>query len=95
MPLKDVATLQYGTSPIQITRSGQSRTVTVTGDAIGRPLNMVMEDVRKVVDSFPFPEGISVEYGGEYSQMTESFADLGRGHAAWYSSGLYDPGIPI
>ncbi|HHV93430.1 MAG TPA: efflux RND transporter permease subunit [Firmicutes bacterium] len=78
VPLKDVATLQYGTSPIQITRSGQSRTVTVTGDAIGRPLNMVMEDVRKVVDSFPFPEGISVEYGGEYSQMTESFADLGQ-----------------
>ena len=78
VPLKDVAALQYGTSPIQITRSGQSRTVSITGDVVDRPLNVVMEDVQKVVDNFPLPEGIIVEYGGEYSQMTESFGDLGQ-----------------
>jgi HAE1 family hydrophobic/amphiphilic exporter-1 len=77
VPLKDVATLQYGTSPIQITRSGQSRTVSISGDVINRPLNLVMEDVHQVVKSFPLPEGIVVDYGGEYTQMTESFEELG------------------
>ncbi|NLA58087.1 MAG: efflux RND transporter permease subunit [Firmicutes bacterium] len=78
VPLKDVATLQYSTSPIQITRSGQSRTVSITGDVVNRPLNVVMEDVRKVIDDFPLPEGTLVEFGGEYSQMTESFGELGQ-----------------
>ena len=77
IPLQDVATLKYGQSPIQITRSGQSRIVSVTGDIAGRPLNLVMEDVRQLVDNFPLPEGLMVNYAGQDQQMQESFTQLG------------------
>ena len=78
IPLQDVATLKYGQSPIQITRSGQSRIVTISGDVSGRPLNLVIEDIRRLVDEFPLPDGMMVTYAGQEQLMQESFMELGQ-----------------
>ncbi|NMB47101.1 MAG: efflux RND transporter permease subunit [Firmicutes bacterium] len=78
IPLQDLATLKYGQSPIQITRSGQSRIVTISGDIAGRPLNLVMEDIRQLVDGFTLPEGMAVTYAGQDQLMQESFIELGQ-----------------
>lgn len=77
IPLQDVANLRYGQSPVQISRSGQSRTVTISGDIAGRALNLVMEDIRQLVDRFPLPEGMMISYGGQDQLMQESFTELG------------------
>ena len=77
IPLQDVATLKYAQSPIQISRSGQSRIVTISGDVAGRPLNLVIEDIRQLVDDFRLPEGMMVTYAGQDQLMQESFTELG------------------
>ena len=78
VPLQDLATLQYGEAPIQIYRSGQSRVVTISGDIAERPLNLVMNDIRNLVDGFSLPEGMQVTYTGQDQQMQESFVELGQ-----------------
>ena len=78
VPLQDMAILQYGESPIQIVRSDQSRIVTITGDIAGRPLNLVMNDIRELVDEFHLPEGMLVSYAGQDQLMQESFIELGQ-----------------
>ena len=78
VPLQDVASLGYGESPVQIVRSDQSRTATITGDIAGRPLNLVMSDIRDLLDEFHLPEGMSITYAGQDQLMTESFMELGQ-----------------
>lgn len=77
VPLRDIATLHYGQSPVEINREGQSRLVAVTGEVAGRDLRSVVADIRQAISEFPLPEGITVDYGGQNEQMMESFGQLG------------------
>jgi HAE1 family hydrophobic/amphiphilic exporter-1 len=76
--LDQVADVETGSGPIQITRDNQARRVSVTGNISGRDLGSVVKDVQKRMEGLDrqLPPGYFVEIGGSYSQMTEAFGTL-------------------
>ena len=76
VPLRDVAELETVKGPTQIVRENQSRWVSVTGDISGRTLNVVMQDIQKVLSDMTIPTGVQLEFGGENKEMIEAFKDL-------------------
>ncbi len=75
--LKDVATLTRGTGPDSIQREASQREATITASLSGRDLSSAIADVKEAIKQVPLPEGYSVEYSGEYSEMGEAFSGLG------------------
>jgi HAE1 family hydrophobic/amphiphilic exporter-1 len=73
-----VATIEKGEGPIQITRENQARRVTVTANIAGRDLGSVVRDIRGRLDPIEkqLPPGYFLEYGGSYEQMSDAFKTL-------------------
>jgi HAE1 family hydrophobic/amphiphilic exporter-1 len=76
--LGQVADIERGEGPIQITHENQSRQVTVTGNIVGRDLGSVVKDVKARIEGVDktLPPGYFLEFGGSYQQMNEAFAIL-------------------
>lgn len=77
VPLVDVARVEQGESPVEITRDSQARVVRVNAHLFERDLGSAMAEVRRLVAGEVLPRGTSVDYGGEDEQMREAFSDLG------------------
>ncbi|MFZ7101488.1 MAG: efflux RND transporter permease subunit [Peptococcaceae bacterium] len=77
IPLEEIAEIRYETGPSTITRTDQSREVTITGDLSGRDLNSVMQDITGEIAAINMPVGYEVEVGGSNQDMLESFQSLG------------------
>jgi len=75
--LAEVAELVRTIGPNTIEREDQVRVVSVTAQLAGRDLGSVMADIRQRLSSIALPAGYQIEYGGQSSEMRESFADLG------------------
>ncbi|WP_134699245.1 efflux RND transporter permease subunit [Ammoniphilus sp. YIM 78166] len=75
--LSSVATITREDVPQTITRSNQTRQVSITGDVAGRDLGSVSRDIQARLDKLQLPEGYQVEFGGQNQQMTDSFKQLG------------------
>jgi HAE1 family hydrophobic/amphiphilic exporter-1 len=73
--LDQVAYIEEGTGPIQITRENQSRRVSVTANIAGRDLGSVIRDVRKKMGNMEklLPPGYFIEFGGSYEEMKKAF----------------------
>ena len=76
VPVGELATMEYDNSPSVINRDNQQRTVTLSLDIDGRDLGSVSQDVLKVMNSYPFPDGYSYDTGGQQEQMMEAFGSL-------------------
>lgn len=76
VPVGQIATMKYDNSPSVINRENQQRTVTLSVDVDGRDLGSVSQDVLKLANSYPFPEGYSYDTGGQQEQMMEAFGSL-------------------
>ena len=77
VPLSLVAEVNTVLAPQAIKRLNQSRTVTITGSADETVSTAQMSAaVQQVLDTFPLPEGIFYESGGEMQEMIETFARL-------------------
>ncbi len=77
VPLGQLATVEYGSSPAQIERINQVRTVSVTSQISGRDLQSVTNDIQQELDQFPMPPGYSYNLTGEQEDMAEAFSSLG------------------
>jgi len=73
-----VATVEKGEGPIQITRENQARRVTVTANIAGRDLGSVVRDIQPRIAAIEkqMPPGYFLEFGGSFEQMTEAFRIL-------------------
>ncbi len=73
-----VATVDKGEGPIQITRENQARRVTVTANIAGRDLGSVVRDIRSRLGPIEnqLPAGYFLEFGGSYEQMADAFKAL-------------------
>jgi HAE1 family hydrophobic/amphiphilic exporter-1 len=76
--LDQLAAIDRGTGPIQITHENQSRRVSVTGNIVGRDLGGVVRDIKaRLADLEPtLPPGYFIEIGGSFEQMSEAFMIL-------------------
>jgi HAE1 family hydrophobic/amphiphilic exporter-1 len=76
IPLSMVADVDVVMAPQSITRQNQSRTITISGgsrsdDAVG-----IAHSVNDLVETYPIPEGITIEVAGENTEMMSSFRSL-------------------
>jgi HAE1 family hydrophobic/amphiphilic exporter-1 len=76
--LGQIATIGYGTGPVQIQRVDRNRTMTITGTAAGRPIGDVAKDVTAAVKQIELPAGYSYQLRGGVQQLNNAFATLGQ-----------------
>jgi HAE1 family hydrophobic/amphiphilic exporter-1 len=77
VPLSDVAVVERGESPAEITRSNRRRTITLTAAPDGRDLGGLVTEFQRLADSEPLPPDISYALEGQAKMMQESNANLG------------------
>ncbi|MCK4352191.1 efflux RND transporter permease subunit, partial [candidate division WOR-3 bacterium] len=77
--LKQVAEIVLTEGPVRIEREEQNRKVSVTANIERRDLGSVVKDIAKKIESIKktLPSGYSIEFGGEYKEMKETFITLG------------------
>lgn len=73
--LDQVAEIESGEGPIQITRDNQARRVSVMANIVGRDLGSVVGEIKKRLGPMErrLPPGYFIEYAGAYEQMQEAF----------------------
>jgi hydrophobic/amphiphilic exporter-1 (mainly G- bacteria), HAE1 family len=76
--LGQVATVKYGTGPVEIERVDRNRTVQLSGSATGRPLGEVARDLKVVLDGQTYPAGYQVRMRGSVDQLNTALAALGQ-----------------
>src|SRR5205823_12889236 len=76
--LGQIATIGYGTGPVQIQRVDRNRTMTITGTAAGRPIGNVAKDVMADMKAISLPAGYSYQIRGGVQQLNNAFATLGQ-----------------
>ena len=76
--LGQIATIGYGTGPVQIQRVDRNRTMTITGTASGRAIGDVAKDVTTAMKAIALPAGYSYQLRGGVQQLNNAFATLGQ-----------------
>ncbi len=77
VPLSAVADVVVEQAAQTITRSNQTRRVTVTGSTLSGDTTAITKQINAILDAYPMPQGYSAQTSGGYEDMMESFADLG------------------
>jgi len=76
VPLSSVAEVTVERAPQSISRSNQSRQVTVTGNTISGDTTAITQQVNEILAGYAMPEGYTAAITGSYTDMMESFGDL-------------------
>ena len=76
--LGQIATIGYGSGPVQIQRVDRNRTMTITGTAAGRPIGDVAKDVTAAMNQISLPAGYGYQLRGGVQQLNNAFATLGQ-----------------
>ncbi len=71
--LGQVADIEAAVGPNQINRRNLNREVSINANVAGRSAGEVSADIRRVLDSTPFPPGYRYQFGGSTKNMQESF----------------------
>lgn len=74
--LANVARLQPGRSPQEITRQDQSRVASLSADYTGRSLGEVVADIEAALKTIPLPDDFSIQVAGEAEDQAETFGHL-------------------
>jgi HAE1 family hydrophobic/amphiphilic exporter-1 len=72
--LGQVARITETTGSNQINRRDLMREVAINANAYGRTAGEVSADIKKVMETMPFPAGYRYQFGGSTKSMNESFA---------------------
>ena len=77
IPLSSIADIVKSYGPNRIYRKDRKRFTTVIANVYERPLNEVISEIKDNIDNNVFiPNGISINYGGDYEDMNEAFSQL-------------------
>lgn len=78
VPLNRLATVEVGEGPVQINRESAARLVVVTANVQGRDLvGFVDEARRRVAEKIELPDGMRVEWGGQFENQQRAARRLG------------------
>lgn len=72
VPLGQLARIEEGDGPNQISRDDGKRRIVIAANASQRPLSEVVADIRAVVDRHRLPEGMFIELGGQFEAQAQS-----------------------
>lgn len=77
IPLKQLATIKFKSTPMEIDHRKMERNVTITADAVGNfSVNEVTQNIIKKLDQFNWPKGYRYMVGGELESRQESFGGM-------------------
>lgn len=77
--LSDVARLDYGSGVASISRSNSERQMMVTADTkSGYNTALLSRKVENLLDDYKVPEGYSIEFGGETSNITDMLTQMAK-----------------
>ncbi len=78
VPIEDIAKLHMEEAPQSIDRQDRVRQGTISVEVGDRDLGSTVEDIQEEIDQhIELPSGYTINYGGEYEDMTEAFEELG------------------
>jgi len=78
IPLKEIAQMEPSFSINTVPRRNLSRLAEVTCDLDGVTATAAMEEIKPMIESIKLPTGYSIEFGGETSEQTDIFKDMGK-----------------
>lgn len=78
IPLAQLAEIKPTFSLQQIPHRDLSRAVTISGDVKERTATDVMNEIKPILTRMELPEGYRWEIGGETSEQTDIFIDMGK-----------------
>jgi len=76
VPLKNLAQIVPATGPLSIERKNQERVIKVESALYQRPLNDVINDIKKPLSLVPIPAGVNLVIAGYAQEQQESFRIL-------------------
>ncbi|MGM9612684.1 MAG: efflux RND transporter permease subunit, partial [Butyricicoccus sp.] len=76
VPLSLVADIYTELAPQTISRSNQTRTITVEGDSLSDDTGGLNEQVQEILANYELPDSVTLESGGEMQDIAESFQSL-------------------
>lgn len=77
IPLKQLATIEFKSTPMEIDHHKMERNVTLTADVVGDfSVNEVTQNIIKKLDQFDWPKGYRYMVGGELESRQESFGGM-------------------
>lgn len=74
--LASIASMEVIRGPAEIHRQGRRRVAVVSANLAGRDLASASQEITRRLAALPLPAGISVELGGQNSEMQQSFHSL-------------------
>jgi hydrophobic/amphiphilic exporter-1 (mainly G- bacteria), HAE1 family len=75
--LSDVASIVPSVGPAQISRTNQTRTITVSADLFNVNQGMAQNEVAAKIAQIPVPDGYTIGLGGSRNDLNDSFKSLG------------------
>lgn len=76
IPLRSIASVDTTTGPTRIQRLDRQPAVGIGGNASGRSIPSLRDEVLAKAETLTLPEGITLSQGGEAEEQAESFASL-------------------
>jgi HAE1 family hydrophobic/amphiphilic exporter-1 len=76
IPLKQVATVQRGYGPAEISHLDRDRIITVGANVEGRPFSDVAKEMTGIIDRMQVPQGVVISQGGEVESQNEVFGGI-------------------
>ena len=74
--LRNIATIERGTSPNEIDRKYMTRLITITANPVGRPLGDIAKDLAVLMKKTPLPEGFTINLAGQIAEQRGTFLSL-------------------
>jgi multidrug efflux pump subunit AcrB len=79
IPLRQIATIEFKSTPLEISHYDLTRTVTITSDVeTGVLVNDVTNNIIEKLDKYTWPKGYSFYVGGELESQQESFGGMAK-----------------
>jgi multidrug efflux pump subunit AcrB len=78
VPIRSFVDVEFKQNLTGISHLDEERVMYVTSYAKDRTTNEIVADLQEIMNNFPLPKGYSLNYGGEYEEIGESFTDLGN-----------------
>jgi heavy-metal exporter, HME family len=72
VPLSKIAQIEESDGPNEISRDDGKRRIVLSGNAQGRALSDVVEDIRRVVGDTKLPEGFFITLGGQFEAQEQA-----------------------
>lgn len=77
VPLSQLARIEEGDGPNQISRDDGRRRIVLSGNASGRALSDVVADIRKITADTPLPAGYFITLGGQFQAQEDASRLIG------------------